>query len=238
MTNSNLIFDIGFHTGQDTEYYLKKGFSVVAIEANPELAEAGRLRFADAINEKRLALLNIGIAETASILPFYINEELSEWSSFDFEIGTTRGKYRVISVPTKPLSDIVGEFGIPYYIKLDIEGLDLIALRSIRDSKEKPKLISMENGQRFMIDELKYQGYKRFKFINQAKIHEIALTPPAREGIFVPHKFPFGASGPFGEEAHGPWLDYDAVVQVSDEYWSRPDRDARVHGWFDIHASL
>ena len=36
----NLIFDIGMHIGQDTEFYLKKGFRVVAIEADPTLAEA------------------------------------------------------------------------------------------------------------------------------------------------------------------------------------------------------
>ena len=33
----NLIFDIGMHIGQDTEFYLKKGFCVVAVEANPKL---------------------------------------------------------------------------------------------------------------------------------------------------------------------------------------------------------
>ena len=31
----DLIFDVGLHRGEDTEFYLKKGFRVVAFEANP-----------------------------------------------------------------------------------------------------------------------------------------------------------------------------------------------------------
>ena len=32
--NDRLIFDVGLHIGQDTAYYLSKGFSVVAVAAN------------------------------------------------------------------------------------------------------------------------------------------------------------------------------------------------------------
>ena len=33
--NNDLIFDIGFHTGLDSEFYLRKGFRVVGVEARP-----------------------------------------------------------------------------------------------------------------------------------------------------------------------------------------------------------
>jgi len=33
----DLIFDIGSHKGEDTDFYLKKAFKVVAFEANPKL---------------------------------------------------------------------------------------------------------------------------------------------------------------------------------------------------------
>jgi len=35
----DLIFDIGANNGDDTAFYLKKGFRVVAIEADPALAQ-------------------------------------------------------------------------------------------------------------------------------------------------------------------------------------------------------
>ncbi len=41
----NLIFDIGMHKGEDSEYYLKKGFDVVAFEAHPGLISETKNHF-------------------------------------------------------------------------------------------------------------------------------------------------------------------------------------------------
>ena len=40
--DANLIFDLGMHRGEDTELYLKKGFRVVAVDADAELCEQAR----------------------------------------------------------------------------------------------------------------------------------------------------------------------------------------------------
>lgn len=236
--NRGLVFDLGFHIGQDTDYYLKKGFWVVAIDANPLLIEEGRKKFAEYIDTGRLVLINIGIGERSETLPFYVNKTLSEWSSFDKKIGTSRGEYYVIDVQLVSLRTIVEKYGTPYYLKADIEGHDLMAVQSLRDINDKPPYISIENGQAHMIEELYSQGYRKFKFINQAKIHEIVLTPFAKEGQWVDYKFPFGSSGPFGEETEGAWLNKDEVLKLSNAYWGNPNRDASIHGWYDLHASL
>ena len=34
MTSTNLVFDLGFHRGEDTDHYLALGHRVVAVEAN------------------------------------------------------------------------------------------------------------------------------------------------------------------------------------------------------------
>jgi FkbM family methyltransferase len=69
---TNFVFDIGFNDGRDTAFYMQAGFNVIAIEADPELYGKGREKFAKEIAEKRLVLLNIGIAQTAgSGLQFY-----------------------------------------------------------------------------------------------------------------------------------------------------------------------
>jgi FkbM family methyltransferase len=236
--NKGLIFDIGFHVGQDTDFYLKKGFWVVAVDANPQLIEEGKKRFTEFISAGRLILLNVGIGKGEEVLPFYVNEELSEWSSFDKQIGTSRGNYRVIEVPLVTLRSIVEKYGVPYYIKVDIEGHDLMAIQSLRGMTDKPKYISIENGQVHMIDELCGLGYTKFKFVNQAKIQEIKLVMPSSEGKFVDYTFPFGSSGPFGEEIEGPWLGKEEVTALSNAYWGNPDRDANIHGWYDLHASI
>lgn len=56
----DLIFDIGLHRGQDTRFYLDKGFRVVALDANPGLCAAARQSFA-----AELALGQLHIVEAA-----------------------------------------------------------------------------------------------------------------------------------------------------------------------------
>ncbi len=232
-----MIFDLGFHTGEDTDFYLKKGFWVVAVDANPLLVERGRLQFKEYIDSRRLELLSVGIGTSKETLPFYVNKEKSEWSSFDQKIGTTRGDYYVIDVPLVRLSDLIDKYGVPYYVKIDIEGHDFKAIQSLQGLDELPKFISIENGQEHMIDELCNLGYTRFQFINQANITDIKLEPPAKEGNFVDHQFPFGSSGPFGKELEDEWLDRQSVLEISKKYWDNPNRDANVDGWYDLHAT-
>lgn len=42
--NKQLIFDIGFHKGEDTRYYLYKGYNVVAVDA-AEKPDYGRQKY-------------------------------------------------------------------------------------------------------------------------------------------------------------------------------------------------
>jgi 16S rRNA A1518/A1519 N6-dimethyltransferase RsmA/KsgA/DIM1 with predicted DNA glycosylase/AP lyase activity len=82
----NLIYDVGMHQGQDTGFYLKKGFEVIAFEANPANAAFCRQRFAQAIEEKRLTIVEGAIVENASPekeekVRFYMNVNHSFWGS-------------------------------------------------------------------------------------------------------------------------------------------------------------
>src|SRR5437870_2159547 len=89
---ANLIIDVGMHNGDDTAYYLHEGFNVLAIEANPQLCEKGARRFRQAISQGRLTILNCAIHKRKGQLPFFINEEHTEWSSFDKSIACRDGK--------------------------------------------------------------------------------------------------------------------------------------------------
>ena len=234
--DQNLIFDLGFHVGQDTEFYLKKGFRVVAIEANPPLVREGEAKFAQEIASGSLRLLNVGVGDRAGRFPFYVNRQLSHWSSFDPDIGTQRGEYDVIEVPMIPVAKLIEDYGVPYYLKIDIEGMDLVALYGLRRFSDRPKYLSAENGPPEMLREMVNLGYSRFKFINQKTISEITLPHPAREGKQISWTFSFGASGPFGEETPGNWLSECEVLERITSYWGNPKRDPNVDGWFDLHG--
>src|ERR1700747_1615621 len=44
-----LVYDVGMSRGEDTEFYLKKGYRVVGFEADPLLVDHCRRRFAAAL---------------------------------------------------------------------------------------------------------------------------------------------------------------------------------------------
>lgn len=233
-----LIVDVGMHSGQDTAFYLKKGFNVVAIEANPTLAEAARQRFAGAIAANRLCILNCGVADHAGELDFIVNHSDDAWSSFVHEVGARGGAFDIRPVPVDTLDALLSPFPTPHYVKIDIEGHDQHALDGIGRMAEKPRYVSVENGFLPMLDRLKRFGYTGFKWINQATVPDQRVPLLPREGGPCLHRFEFGASGLFGRETPGDWLSADAVATLISEYWDHPQLDAQTHGWFDLHARL
>jgi hypothetical protein len=62
------------NNGDDTAYYLWRGFRVLAIEANPDLVPKAATRFAREIRTARLTILNVGIAGEESVRSFWICE--------------------------------------------------------------------------------------------------------------------------------------------------------------------
>src|SRR5215470_745629 len=84
-SNPNLIFDVGLHRGEDTDFYLKKGFDVVAIEANPELVAQCKIRFQDAMARGRLRIIEGAIAPPAigEKVAFYRNSRNSVWGTIE-----------------------------------------------------------------------------------------------------------------------------------------------------------
>src|SRR5262245_6208551 len=60
--HQDLIYDVGMNNGDDTAYYLRRGFRVVAIEADTRLAKYAGERFGTQISSGQLRILNIGIA--------------------------------------------------------------------------------------------------------------------------------------------------------------------------------
>jgi FkbM family methyltransferase len=133
--DKQLIYDVGMCDGSDTAHYLSKGFRVVSIEANPVLAERGKRIFDSAIKSGQLTILNIGIDERTGNIPFYVNERRAEWSSFVKEIGCRNGTpCHSILVNSNRMEDVLKQYGVPYYLKIDIEGHDHLCLLGIQSA--------------------------------------------------------------------------------------------------------
>lgn len=236
VSNDKTIFDVGMHIGQDTAFYLAKGFRVIAIEANPLLVHEATKHFKNEIASGKLTILNVGIGAEEGVFPFYINAKYSEWSSFDKEIGSREGCKEVVDIPMIPFEQLLARYGEPYFVKIDIEGHDFIVLQRLALTDIRPKYLSVENGWPYMLDHLVSLGYAGFKFINQAKVQEMKCPSPAREGIYIDWPFPWSSSGPFGEDTPGDWKTADEILVDIKAYWDNPARDANIHGWYDLHA--
>jgi FkbM family methyltransferase len=263
---TDLIYDVGFHHGEDTEFYLAKGFKVLAIEAHPVLYRAGREKFARDIESGRLTFLNVAVAETSGPISFFESDN-DVWGSIRRDAARRNERlgagWREIKVEGRCFGEILRQYGVPYYLKVDIEGADLLCLKALIEFDERPKYVSIEaevdvlSGIRHEIAVLSELGYARFKIVRQGHVPLQSCPLPAREGQYVEYKFPYGSSGMFGEEAPGEWLSGDSALEsyrrivrlqrlFGDKGWIRrlplgnkvtnfiqPDVS-----WYDTHAGL
>jgi FkbM family methyltransferase len=175
----DLIYDIGMCDGSDTAYYLFRGYRVLAVDANPKLIDQARTRFAKEIAGNRLTLLNVGIGSSAGTATFWISEG-AEWSSFERSIASRDGaKHSPVSVDVVTFESLLAKYGVPHYLKIDIEGRDHVCVDGLRGTTTLPTYISVESecvgdGQTLseeqvteMLSRLRNIGYRRFKLVAQ-----------------------------------------------------------------------
>jgi FkbM family methyltransferase len=165
----DLIYDVGMHNGDDTAYYLFRGYRVVAIDADPQACENARQRFKNELDNGRLAVLNVGITAEPGHRDFWICEPHPEWSSFNRQIASRDGSpHHVIQVPCRTFDSLLQEYGVPYYLKVDIEGNDLQCVDGLRTMSEAPRYLSIElSDLENSLQKLSSLGYTTFKCISQ-----------------------------------------------------------------------
>ena len=220
--HADLIFDVGLHRGEDTDFYLRKGFRVVAFEANPENAEHCRSRFAEALERGQLTLIAGAIVDRPiggafpQRVAFYRNLIYSNWGTVrpDWAEGKAlRGApSTTIEVDAVDFGTVLERHGVPHYLKLDVEGCEETCLSALRRFRERPDYISLESEHssfthiRREIDLLKELGYDGFQIVDQLELSDRQAPPfPPREGEFVPQRFQHGSTGLFGAELPGAW---------------------------------
>ena len=183
MPVNDLVYDIGMNNGDDTAYYLSLGFRTVAIEANPELVDQAKARFAREIASGRLTILNIGIAERQGELPFWICETNSRYSSFDRAYASWgNSPNHQIQVPCTRFETIVAQYGVPYFCKIDIQGNDFLCLEGFTPHKV-PIFLSIEaiNLELKLLDMLRALGYSLFKCMSQSTFVPMQFPPVAEQ---------------------------------------------------------
>jgi FkbM family methyltransferase len=214
--DKSLIFDIGCHIGEDSDFYLKKGFKVVAVEANPVLCAELRKRFSQQIDNGDFTLIESAIAEHDGEVTFYVDSKNTIWGTIRSEMADRNAALGAISekvvVPSITFASLLNQYGIPYYLKIDIEGADQLCLDGLMEFSERPKFVSIESeiaslsNIRLEIRTLEKLGYTKFQIVDQAQIPDQKPPNPALEGMYADHRFDLGSTGLFGNELRGEWL--------------------------------
>lgn len=220
----DLVYDVGMHKGEDTDYYLKKGFRVIGVEADPDLAEQCRQRFANEIKTGRLIVVEGAITEPSSgeTIKFYKNKNRSVWGTVVNDWANRneflRTTNEIIEVSAVDFSECLKKCGIPHYLKIDIEGMDTVCLKALKNFKQKPDYVSIES-EKLSFDKLLEEldllirlGYSRFKAIPQKGISNQIEPIPSKEGHYASYRFQEGSSGLFGADLPDEWKGYKQIL--------------------------
>jgi FkbM family methyltransferase len=241
--DDHYVIDVGMHDGADSLYYARRGFKVIAFEANPMLAQEGQDKFAGLGLD--ITVRNLAISDQAGQkVKFYVNNERSQWSSLKPDLGTRDGGATEIEVSSCSLTDELAPLGDRIHmVKIDIEGYDYVALQQLALLPHKPTYVSVENGGIYFVNLMSEMGYDKFKFANQKYNTSQRIPPHSKHGrptdqTFLPH-----SSGPFGEDLPGRWLTKSEALQVGQALelarQAAPNNlFADAVGWFDMHAAL
>ncbi|EOD09323.1 hypothetical protein EMIHUDRAFT_216728 [Emiliania huxleyi CCMP1516] len=203
------VFDIGFHTGDDTLFFLSQGFDVVAVEANHVLISEGMRRpsIALAARSEQLHLVNAGIVrnEHNRTLTFYVHKTVSAWSTFMDSASKRLDQFTPLQVPTVTCAALIRKYGVPLYPKIDIEGADKWCIHSLTSLRKQqlPRYISTEDP--LALDAFVRLGYTRFKMVDQslARRGGVSFSGGMPEG--APSRNPKWAGGATGDLNHTSW---------------------------------
>lgn len=126
----SLCFDIGANMGNRTEIFLALGATVIAVEPQPVCVRSLKSRFPVT---DRLVVLPMGVGAEPGTAPIYecsvhILTTMSPDTVANPLSGTaTFAAAREVRVTT--IDDLVGVFGMPTFVKIDVEGFESEILR-------------------------------------------------------------------------------------------------------------
>ena len=150
-TGSNkLAFDIGANKGNKIAALLELGFNVIALE--PEINSLSTLKWRFAKDE-RVTIIEKGVSDKKGSTNIFISEPRSglntmseKWVDVLNHPDDNRWNKKVsyknsYEVELTTLDDLIQQYGVPYFIKIDVEGYEENVIRGL---SQNPAFLSFE----------------------------------------------------------------------------------------------
>ena len=245
------IFDFGMYDASDTEYYLHEGYTVVAVEANPALVQRAQSMLASYVKSGQLTLVNAGISGNNENVTLTISgDDLGSSSIYQVEIQD-KAPVASFTVPGITTQEIFERFGVPFYLKVDIEGADRLSVLALTPNT-KPEYVSFEIGKDLeeLLHHLESIGFSRYQSVNQCNFRELSVEDSFRDRVALKLVRMLGyaeprytqRSGRYFKLGHssgpGPWS-YTKGWRTLDAFlrqWSQPKESDTRNVWYDLLA--
>jgi FkbM family methyltransferase len=141
-----LVFDIGANVGSYSAIFSSLGAKVVALEPNADCLRHIQLSYADA----RIEAIQAVAGPQDGLATLSLSDERDDISSLSKDwiaaIQREHDDYRglwskEVTVPMLKLDTLIGRYGVPYFIKIDVEGFEEQVLDGL---STQPSLLSFE----------------------------------------------------------------------------------------------
>ena len=133
----DLVFDLGAHAGNRTRAFAAMGCRTVAVEPQPDFARLLRLLFA---RSPAVEVIEAAVGSEPGHTPLFISERFPTVTTTAARWHDTRALEpdfagvrweRQIDVETTTLDRLIDRFGMPVFVKIDVEGSEPAVLAGL-----------------------------------------------------------------------------------------------------------
>ena len=168
LNTGDLLFDVGAHIGDKSQQFLNKKLRVIMIEPLPKCVEELKSKFKD---YKNIEILQKALGKKKGNTSLMINSKVPTLSTMSDHWKKGRFSNQIwdtkILVEMTTLDELIKTYGLPSYIKIDVEGYELDVLMGLT---QKAGIISFEFTSEFLdhsincLNYLQKIGYEEFNF--------------------------------------------------------------------------
>ena len=148
LNSGDLFFDIGAHLGNKSKQFLDKNLKAIMVEPLPQCVEQLKIKFE---NRNNVEIIQKAVGKTTEKMTLEVNTKMPTTSTM--AIHWKSGRFsnekwdQKINVEMTTLDHLIKIYGLPKYIKIDVEGFELDVLLGL---SQKAGIISFEFTSEFL----------------------------------------------------------------------------------------